>query len=184
MRISYSAGQNPLASQSIDIQFKKCNGLSLPLKTIQTGIGGVLFECIRINEITSNNSGFDFSQINVDSVENAIITNQGIVAIYDSLYDSEILATFENCEEVKDPEYNIVTTNKYTPLYDQEITYPIGTYHAISLLVVSGSVLYDETMFYIGDNIDIEVTAKNETPFVFKVFAGSEVLVETVTDEI
>lgn len=117
---------------------------------------------------------------------------------------NELLISFQDCNKILNsdlrklvelvsavntcanggPNYNTIITNSYNPTADQIVTYPINTFHSITIIVLSGSILYDTFTFPAGTTQNIEVTTLNQTPITFTVKAGSQVsvkyLIETV----
>jgi len=61
---------------------------------------------------------------------------------------------------------------------DVEVSYPVDTYHSISICVMRGTIVYGGFTFYEGTVRNIEVTTTNKTRTEFIVKAGSEVYVE------
>lgn len=76
------------------------------------------------------------------------------------------------------PDYNTIITDTYEPINDEIITYPINTFHAITIVVLNGSIVYNTFTFPAGTTQNIEVTTLNQTPITFTVKAGSKVMVE------
>jgi hypothetical protein len=111
---------------------------------------------------------------------------------------NELLIAFKDCNKIKNsdlrklvelvsavntcsnggPNYNTIVTNNYEPVSDEIVTYPINTFHAITIVVLEGSIIYNTFTFPAGTTQNIEVTNLNQTSIVFTVKAGSKVMVE------
>lgn len=111
---------------------------------------------------------------------------------------NELLIAFQDCNKIKNsdlrklvdlisavntcanggPDYNTIITDTYEPINDEIITYPINTFHAITIVVLNGSIVYNTFTFPAGTTQNIEVTTLNQTPITFTVKAGSKVMVE------
>lgn len=78
------------------------------------------------------------------------------------------------------PAYDTIITETYEPLSNQVVTYPINTFHAITIVVLNGSIIYNTFTFPAGTTQNIEVTTLNQTPITFTVTAGSRVMVEYI----
>ena len=111
---------------------------------------------------------------------------------------NQLLTAFQDCNKIKNsdlrklvdlviavntcanggPDYNTIVTNNYEPVTDMIVTYPINTFHAITIIVLTGSIEYNSFSFPAGTTKNIEVTTLNQTPITFTVKAGSKVMVE------
>jgi len=109
-----------------------------------------------------------------------------------------LLAAFEDCNKIKNsdlrklvelvaavntcanggPNYDTIITDLYEPITDEIVTYPINTFHAITIIVLNGSIVYNTFTFPAGTTQNIEVTTLNQTPITFTVKANSRVMVE------
>jgi len=117
---------------------------------------------------------------------------------------NELTIAFQDCNKIKNsdlrklvelisavntcsnggPDYDTIVTNTYEPVIDEIITYPINTFHAITIIVLSGSIVYNSFTFPAGTTQNIEVTTLNQTPIQFIVKAGSRVMVEYLIETI
>ena len=95
----------------------------------------------------------------------------------------ELIAAVNTCAN-GGPDYNTSVDFVYEPVSDQVITYPINTFHAISLSVVQGNVIYQDVTLPQGSSISKEFTTLNQTSFTFTAKAGSKVLVEYIIETI
>lgn len=115
-----------------------------------------------------------------------------------------LLAAFEDCSKLKasdmqllveliaavntcangGTEYNTLLNNIYEPDETEVITYSIGNFHAISIVISSGSILYQGITLSPGASINIEFTTTNQQDFSFTVNAGSRILVERIIETI
>jgi len=82
------------------------------------------------------------------------------------------------------PNYNTVVVDVYEPITDQIVTYPINTFHSISIIVLTGSIVYNTFTFPAGLTQNIEVTTLNQTPITFLAKAGCKVMVEYIIETI
>lgn len=117
---------------------------------------------------------------------------------------NELLISFQDCNKILNsdlrklvelvsavntcanggPNYNTIVTNTYSPSTDQTVTLPINTFHSVSIVVLSGSIIYDTFTFPAGVTQNIEVTTLNQTPVTFVVKAGSQVLVKYLIETV
>lgn len=117
---------------------------------------------------------------------------------------NQLLTAFQDCNKIKNsdlrklvelilavntcanggPDYNTLITDTYEPISDQIVNYPINTFHAITIIVLSGSINYNSFTFPAGTTQNIEVTTLNQTPITFTVNAGSKVMVEYLIETI
>jgi hypothetical protein len=117
---------------------------------------------------------------------------------------NQLITAFQDCNKIKNsdlrtlveliiavntcanggPDYDTIITDTYTPVSDQIVTYPINTFHAITIIVLSGSIVYNTFTFPAGTTQNIEVTTLNQTPITFTVKAGSSVMVEYLIETI
>lgn len=77
--------------------------------------------------------------------------------------------------------YDYLHTDIYNPEEDQTVTYPVGKYHSISVMVNSGKITQQQGMivaeFQAGTVLDHEVTNLNQLAFTFTIKAGATVTV-------
>lgn len=78
--------------------------------------------------------------------------------------------------------YDTLLNNIYEPDTTEVVTYPIGNFHAISLVIESGSIIYQGITLSAGASINIEFTTTNQQAFTFTVNAGSKILVERIIE--
>lgn len=82
------------------------------------------------------------------------------------------------------PNYDTLVSATYSPSADQTVTFPINTFHAVTIVVLSGSIVYNTFTFPAGITQNIEFTTLNQTPITFVVKAGSRVLVEYLIETV
>jgi len=117
---------------------------------------------------------------------------------------NELLIAFQDCNKIKNsdlrrlvelvsavstcsnggPDYDTIITDIYEPVVDEIVTYPINTFHAITIIVLQGSIVYNTFTFPAGTTQNIEVTNLNQTPIIFTVKSGSKVMVEYLIENI
>lgn len=117
---------------------------------------------------------------------------------------NQLLIAFEDCNKIKNSDlrklvelvsavsicangganYDTILTNTYEPVVDQIVTYPINTFHSITIIVLNGSIVQDTFTFPAGTTQNIEVTTLNQTPITFTVNAGSKVIVKYLIETI
>lgn len=111
---------------------------------------------------------------------------------------NELLIAFQDCNKVKNsdlrklvelvsavntcsnggPLYNTLITETYEPITNTLVTYPVNTFHSITIIVLEGNIIYNTFTFPTGTTKNIEVTTLNQTLLEFTVTAGSKVMVE------
>jgi hypothetical protein len=115
---------------------------------------------------------------------------------------NELLISFADCNKIKNEDlrklvelvaavntcanggvhYDTMIQEVYTPITDQVVTYPINTFHSISVMVIHGTIsqtINSTTVNYPkGSVLNNTVTTLNQTSFSFKVKAGATVVVE------
>jgi hypothetical protein len=117
---------------------------------------------------------------------------------------NELLISFQDCKKILNsdlrklvnlvsavntcanggPNYNTLITDSFEPITDEVVLYPINTFHSITIIVLSGSILYNTFTFPAGTTQNIEVTTLNQTPITFTVKAGSKVSVEYLIETV
>lgn len=80
--------------------------------------------------------------------------------------------------------YNTLVTKTYEPGANLEVVYPVNTFHAITIIVLTGSITYNTFTLPSGTTQNIEVTTLNQTALSFTVNAGSRVLVEYLIETV
>ena len=116
---------------------------------------------------------------------------------------NELLIAFDDCNKIKNSDlrkmldlimavstcanggasYNTIESFVYEPITDTLINYPLGTFHAISIAVVSGTVIRDGVSLLAGSTYKAEFTTLNAQDFEFTVNMGSKVLVELIKED-
>jgi hypothetical protein len=111
---------------------------------------------------------------------------------------NELQIAFQDCNKIKNsdlrklvdlvsavntcsnggPSYNTLITDVYEPLTDTIITYPINSFHSITLMLIQGNILYNGVTLPKGSVINIEFTTLNQTPFIFTALSSSKVMIE------
>lgn len=117
---------------------------------------------------------------------------------------NQLITAFQDCNKIKNsdlrklvdlviavnncanggPDYNTIMTDIYEPFSDQVVIYPINSFHAITIVVLLGNIVYNTFTFPAGTTQNIEVTTLNQTPITFTVKAGSKVMVEYLIETI
>lgn len=115
---------------------------------------------------------------------------------------NELLINFEDCNKLKNsdlrrlvdlvatvnvcsnggPNYNTLVSVSYTT--PQDVIFPVNSFHSFSLNVLSGSILYKGFIFTAGSTRNVEYTTLNQTPLLFTVKPGSQVLIEYIIQTI
>lgn len=95
----------------------------------------------------------------------------------------ELVAAVNTCAN-GGPDYNTLINTIIEPDETEVVTYPIGDFHAISVVISSGSIVYQGITLSPGASINIEFTTTNQQAFTFTVNAGSKVLVERIIETI
>jgi len=94
----------------------------------------------------------------------------------------ELIAAVNTCAN-GGVNYDTIENFVYEPEVNQVITYPINTFHSISVVVVQGTIGYIGGLtLQQGTSINIELTTLNQEDFTFTANAGSKVLVEYITE--
>lgn len=118
---------------------------------------------------------------------------------------SELNYAFQDCNKIKNSDlrkmldlvmavstcanggasYNTLETFNYTPTEgNEEVSYDVNTFHAITIAVLSGSIIRDGIYIPSGSSYNLEFTALNAQDFNFTVVNGSNVLIELVKEDI
>ena len=117
---------------------------------------------------------------------------------------NQLITAFQDCNKIKNsdlrklvelvsavntcsnggPDYDTIVTDVYEPITNTVVTYPINTFHAITMMLINGNVIYNGVTLPQGSTINIEVTNLNQTPFVFTALAGSKVIIEYIIETI
>jgi len=117
---------------------------------------------------------------------------------------NELLIAFQDCNKIKNsdlrrlvelvsavntctnggPAYDTIVTDIYEPETDEIVIYPINTFHAYTLIVLSGNIEYGGFNFPTGTTQNIELTNLNQTSLIFTVKAGSKVMFEYITETV
>ena len=121
---------------------------------------------------------------------------------------NQLLIAFQDCNNIKNSDlrrlvelvsavntcanggkhYDTLISEVYEPILNQLITYPIDSFHSISITVLRGTIEQDingtTVTFPTNTSLNLEVTTLNKTPYIFTVTAGSQVLVEYIIETI
>lgn len=117
---------------------------------------------------------------------------------------NELLIAFQDCNKVKNsdlrklvelvaavntctnggPLYNTMITDVYEPLTDTVVTYPVDSFHSISVMLINGNILYNGITLPQNSVINIEFTTLNQTAFTFTALAGSKIIVEYIVETV
>lgn len=121
---------------------------------------------------------------------------------------NELLIAFQDCVRIKNSDltklvelvaavnecangglhYDTKTQEIFEPLTDTVVTYPVNSFHAISILVLNGQITQTinttVVTFPAGTTLNTEYTTLNQTAVTFTVKAGSKVVVEYLTQTI
>lgn len=117
---------------------------------------------------------------------------------------NELLIAFQDCNKIKNSDlrklvelisavnvcsnggthYDTLISETYTPIVDQIVTYPIGSFHSITIIIVSGKMVYNTFTFNAGTTQNIEVTTLNQTALTFTAKAGCEILVQRLIETV
>ena len=121
---------------------------------------------------------------------------------------NELLIAFQDCNKIKNSDlrllvelvaavntcsngglhYDTKIQETYTPLTDTIVSYPVDSFHAVSIIVISGNitqVIGLATVIYpTGTVLNTEYTTLNQTEVVFTVKAGSTVVVEYLIENL
>lgn len=121
---------------------------------------------------------------------------------------NELLIAFADCNKIKNsdlrllvelvaavnqcanggPDYNTLITENYQPTEDTVVTYPVNTYHALSIMILEGNITRtidgNIITFPTGSVLKHEVTTLNQQEYVFTVKAGANVVVEYLIETI
>lgn len=117
---------------------------------------------------------------------------------------NELLISFQDCNKIKNsdlrklvelisavntctnggPNYNTIITDIYEPLVNTIVTYPVNSFHSISIMLINGNIIYNGITLPQGSVINIEVTTLNQTPITFTALANSKIIVEYLIETI
>ena len=121
---------------------------------------------------------------------------------------NELLIAFADCNKIKNEDlrklvelvqavnvcsnggvnYNTEISEIYEPVSDLVVSYPVDSYHSISIMVISGSITETinstEITYQKGTVLNTEVTTLNQTITTFTVKAGSKVVVKYLIETI
>ena len=90
----------------------------------------------------------------------------------------EIVAAVNSCAGGGDDYGKLIQEQYRDNANDVTVSYPVGTYHSMSICVMQGTMIYGGFLFNEGTVRNIEVTTTNQTETQFVVTAGSQVYVE------
>lgn len=117
---------------------------------------------------------------------------------------NELLIAFQDCKKVNPtdlatlvelvlavnictnggPSYDTLVEEIYEPLVDEIVSYPIGTYHSISIMILQGNIERNGVTYPTGSVLDHEVTNLNQTAFSFTVKSGAQVVVQYLIETV
>lgn len=117
---------------------------------------------------------------------------------------NELLIAFQDCNKIKNsdlrtlvdlilavstctnggPNYNTLITEVFEPLTDTLISYPVDSFHSVSIMILSGNIIKDGTTLPTGAVLNYEFTSLNQTIIEFEITAGSRILVEYLIETI
>lgn len=99
----------------------------------------------------------------------------------------ELIAAVNSCAN-GGPNYSTEIEEVYTPITDQVVTYPVNSFHSVSIMVISGNITKtidgEIITFPTGTSLNTEYTTLNQTEVVFTVKAGSTVVVQYLIETI
>lgn len=90
----------------------------------------------------------------------------------------ELISAVNQCAGVGENYGKLIQEQYMDNGSDHTVVYPVGTYHAMSICVIRGSIIYGGFVFNEGAVRNIEVTTTNQTETSFTVTANSQVYVE------
>ena len=121
---------------------------------------------------------------------------------------NELLIAFDDCNKIKNsdlrklvelvaavneccgggPLYNTKIQEVYTPLIDTVVSYPVNSFHSISIMIISGNITQSIgptiVTYPTGSVLNTEFTTLNQTTIEFTVKAGATVVVEYLIETI
>lgn len=90
----------------------------------------------------------------------------------------ELVAAVNSCAGGGDNYGKLIQEQYRENANDVTVTYPVNTYHSMSICVMQGTMVYGGFLFSEGSVRNIEVTTTNQTETSFIVTANSQVYVE------
>jgi hypothetical protein len=121
---------------------------------------------------------------------------------------NELLIAFQDCKTIKNTDliklvelvsavnvcanggadYSTLIEEVYEPIADELVSYPVDTFHSISINVIEGSIEkqvgIDTITFPVGSSLSVEFTTLNQVVYEFTVKAGAKVFVEYIIETI
>jgi len=121
---------------------------------------------------------------------------------------NELLIAFADCKKIKNEDliklvelvaavntcsnggidYGVQTTIVYEPLDNEEVSFPINSFHSFSIMVLEGNITETTGLTTItyptGTVLNTEFTNLNQTPVTFTVTSGSKVVLKYLTQTI
>jgi hypothetical protein len=121
---------------------------------------------------------------------------------------NELLIAFDDCNKIKNsdlrklveliaavheccgggPLYNTKIQEVYTPITDTIVSYPVNSFHSISVMVLVGNITQQIgptiVTYPTGSVLNTEFTTLNQTTIEFTVKAGATVVVEYLIETI
>lgn len=115
---------------------------------------------------------------------------------------NELIIAFQDCNKIKNSDlrllvnviaavsecanggtkYDTLITEVFEPVTNQVVTYPINSFHSISVVILKGTITQNINSNIVtypkNTTLNLEVTSLNQTPYIFTVTPGSKVVVE------
>lgn len=123
--------------------------------------------------------------INSEITKLKIKLNQcSMVSGADLINALDIIEAIRNCESQSVGYDHIKQDHYYSTDKKVVVTYPVDSFHAMSICVMSGSITYSDFDFQAGTVRNIEFTSLNKEPMTFVLNPGGSVFVEYITDKV
>lgn len=121
---------------------------------------------------------------------------------------NELLIAFEDCNKIKNsslrqlvelvaainscanggPNYGTKIQEIYTPIVDTVVSYPVNSFHSISIMIISGTITQEigltTVTFPTSSVLNTEYTTLNQHVVEFTVKAGAMVVIEYLIETI
>lgn len=121
---------------------------------------------------------------------------------------NELLIAFQNCKKINNsdltklvelvaavnscanggPNYDTEITEYYNPIEDELVSYPVDSFHSISVMVIEGNISQEIDVNIVtyptGTVLNTEFTTLNQTTFEFTVKAGATVVVKYLVETV
>lgn len=99
----------------------------------------------------------------------------------------ELVSTVNTCAN-GGTDYGLETIVYYEPTVDEEVTYPINSFHSYSIMILEGNITQlvgsDIITYPTRTTLNTEFTNLNQTPVEFTVLAGSKVVFKYLTETV